>query len=255
MNISFQKSSGDRKSGIAFFWKLAIETESPTVVTDHFIPELFLDYFFVKAGKVKYIDPVQGKKFALPQQTLKTIHTRALKFVFFTPLVLYGARLSLRFAESFWEGMQANCFCKQAWVEKDADDLESFSSQVVSHIESHRTRRLPYPMFSADLEESAWLVNYSARHKRRLYASTFGLSRKELQNIRNLHSFLEQTCDFASENPRIIRHVNPDVFHDQAHLNHTFKKMTDFSPVEYFEASSILQDNLMSASYNENSGA
>lgn len=61
--------------------------------------------------------------------------------------------------------------------------------------------------------------------------------------------FLEQTCAFT-QNPRIIGYVNPDVFYDQAHLNHVFKKMTGRSPVEYFEASSILQDNLMAASYN-----
>jgi AraC-like DNA-binding protein len=42
------------------------------------------------------------------------------------------------------------------------------------------------------------------------------------------------------------------VFYDQPHLNHAFKKMTGLSPVEYFEHNSILQDNLMSASYNEN---
>jgi methylphosphotriester-DNA--protein-cysteine methyltransferase len=45
--------------------------------------------------------------------------------------------------------------------------------------------------------------------------------------------------------------VNAEVFYDQPHLNHTFKKLTGFSPVEYFQANSILQDNLMSASYNE----
>ena len=75
-----------------------------------------------------------------------------------------------------------------------------------------------------------------------------------MQNIQNIQSFLEQTCDFGSQNPRIIRHVDPDVFYDQPHLNHTFKKMTGVAPVEYFETNSILQDNLMSASYNEFSG-
>lgn len=155
---------------------------------------------------------------------------------------MYGARLSLRFAESFREEMKANALWKQVWVQNEADDLESFGFQVLDQIVKQRTNRLPYPMFSSGLEESAWLVNFSPRHKRRLYRQAFGLSRKELQNIRNVHSFLEQTCDFAAENPRIIRHVNPDVFYDQAHLNHTFKKMTGFSPVEYFEANSILQD-------------
>ena len=72
-----------------------------------------------------------------------------------------------------------------------------------------------------------------------------------MQNIRNIHLFLGQTCDFTSQNPRIIQHVNPEVYYDQPHLNRAFKKLTSFSPVEYFQANSILQDNLMSASYNE----
>jgi methylphosphotriester-DNA--protein-cysteine methyltransferase len=67
-----------------------------------------------------------------------------------------------------------------------------------------------------------------------------------------VHLFLEQTCDFTSQNPRIIQHVNAEVFYDQPHLNHAFKKMTGLSPLEYFETNSILQDNLMAASYNEN---
>lgn len=187
----------------------------------------------------------------LPRQSLKTIHTHPLTFRFSTPLVLYGARFSLKFAESFWEEMKANCFLKQAWVKNDTKDLEDFQTQLMNSLKKQQTPQLPYPMFSRDLEESNWLVHFSPRHKRRLYKDTFGLSRKEIQNIQNVHSFLEQSCDFAAQNPRIIRHVNPDVFYDQPHLNHTFKKMTGFSPVEYFETNSILQDNLMSASYNE----
>jgi methylphosphotriester-DNA--protein-cysteine methyltransferase len=161
----------------------------------------------------------------------------------------------LKFAESFWEeNIQPNFLLKQQWADKNINNLEAFSSQVAEFIQQRQTRRNPYPMFKSALDESDWLVNFSPRHKRRLYKATFGLSRKELMNIQNIHSFLEQTCDFASENPRIIQHVNPEVFYDQPHLNHTFKKMTGFSPVEYFEAQSVLQDNLMSASYNEVSG-
>ncbi len=251
MNISFQKKSGIASLGIAFFWKIAIETRSPTAITDHFIPELFFDYLFIKKGRVHCIDEAQGTKFILHQQVLKTVHTRPLAFVFSTPLVMYGARLSLKFAELFPGEIKANSFLKQDWVEKETNDLDLFKSQGGEYLEKRRTEKLPYPVFSNDLKESDWLVNFSPRHKRRLYHATFGLSRKELQNIRNVHIFLEQTCDFGSQNPRIIRHLNPEVFYDQPHLNHTFKKMTGFSPVEYFEANSILQDNLMSASYNE----
>jgi len=251
MNISFQKKNGNPSLSIEFFWKLTIETKSPTIFTDHFIPELFLDYFLIREGKVRCIDETQRTKFTLPGESLKTIHTHPLKFVFSTPLTLYGARLSLAFTESFWDKMKANHFIKQAWMEKEADDLESFKAQVEDHLKGHQKKKSPYPMFKSPLNESDWLANFSPRHKRRLYQSMFGLNRKELLNIRNIHTFLEQNCDFGSQNPRIIQHVNPEVFHDQPHLNHAFKKMTGFSPLEYFEANSILQDNLMSASYNE----
>jgi AraC-like DNA-binding protein len=234
---------------------MVIETKSPATITDHFIPELFYDYLFIRAGKVKYSDGEQGTKFTLQQQALKNIHTHPLTFRFLTPLVMFGARLSLKFAESFWGEIKANSFLKQAWVRKETDDLETFAAQVTKFIRKHRIQRNPYPMFKDLLEESDWLVNFSERHKRRLYKSTFGSSRKELQNIRNVHTFLEQTCDYGSQNPRIIEYVDPEVFYDQPHLNHTFRKMTGFAPLEYFEASSILQDNLMSASYNEISDA
>lgn len=223
------------------------------MVTDHFIPELFFDYFFIKAGNIKCIDKKPGRNFSLPQQSLKTIHTRPLAFVFSTPLVLFGVRLSLGFAESFWEDMKPNAFLEQAWVQGKVDGLGSFKAQIKAHLGRRRTNKFPYPLFSSGLDESDWLVNFSPRHKRRMYRAAFGLSRKELLNVRNVQLFLGQTCDFASENPRIIQHVNPEVFYDQPHLNRTFRKMTGFPPVEYFEANSILQDNLMSASYNADS--
>lgn len=250
MHISFQKRPGDSSLGIAFFWKLKIETPSPVTITDHLIPELFLDYFFVRKGQIQLVDP-WGKQISLPQQSLKTIHTHPWTITFSTPLVLFGARLFLNFAETYHgEGSQPNSFLEQQWIGKLTDDLEAFASQVTEFIQQRQTRRNPYLMFKSALDESDWLVNFSPRHKRRLYKSTFGLTRKELLNIQNIHSFLEQSCDFASENPRIIQHVNPEVFYDQPHLNHTFKKMTGLAPVEYFEKNSVIQDNLMSASYN-----
>lgn len=251
MKISFEKQPGDASYAISFFWKITLETESPTVVTDHFIPELFYDYFFIKEGKIKCLDKTLKSKFDLPQQVLKSIHAHPLIFVFSTPLILYGARLSLNFAESFWEEMPMNTFLNQTWLKNNTEDLDEFARQVTNCLAMRKTRKLPCPMLSMDFGESDWLASYSPRHKRRLYKTVFGMSRKELQNIRNVHSFLEQTCNFASENPRIIHYLNPDVFYDQPHLNHIFKKMTGFSPVEYIEASSVLQDNLMSASYNE----
>jgi AraC-like DNA-binding protein len=255
MDITFQKRSGDFSRGVPFFWKMEIKTRSPMTITDHVIPELFFDYFFIKAGNVKYTDKILRTEETLPRQVLKSIHTHPFVLVFSTPLVLYGARFSLKFAESFWEDdLRANAFLPQTWIRGNVDQLETFQFQITEYLQQHQVRKWPYPMLSPDLEESDWLVHFSPRHKRRLYKSTFGLSRKELQNIHNVHSFLEQTCDFASQNPRIIQHVNPEVFYDQPHLNRTFRKMTGFSPVEYFQANSILQDHLMSASYNENPG-
>jgi len=253
MEITFQKEKGGPALGIAVSWMLTIRLDSSLSVTDHFIPELFYDYFYIQEGSIRCVDETQGTEFSLPSQALKTLYIGPLKFVFSTPLVLFGARMSLEFAESFWGEIKANCFVGQDWVGEEAGNLQSFTSQVKEYIQKHRENKWPYPMFSNALEESSWLVNFSPRHKRRLYKSTFGVSKKELWSIQNVHSFLEQNCDFDAEYPRIIQHVNAEVFYDQPHLNHTFKKLTGLSPLEYFEANSILQDNLMAASYNENS--
>ena len=253
MKITFQKEKGSFSLGIAFTWMITIHADSPLTVTDHFIPELFYDYFYIKEGSIRCVDETQGTEFPQPSQALKMLYTRPLKFVFSTPLVLFGTRLSLRFAESFLGEMKANCFLEQDWVREEAGNLQSFTIQIKEYVQKHRKNKWPYPMFSNALEESGWLVHFSDRHKRRLYKSTFGISRKELWSIQNVHSFLEQNCDFDAEYPRIIQHVNAEVFYDQPHLNHAFKKMTGLSPLEYFEANSILQDNLMAASYNENS--
>lgn len=250
MNITFQKRPGNPTLGIRFFWRLEIKPRSPVLLTDHLIPELFLDYFFIRTGAVSRIDS-PGSEVRLGRQVMRTLHTRPATLVLSTPLVLFGARLSIAFAESYWEEMKSNSFVDQHWVRGQAGSFDAFEVEITKYVRDHRQGRVPAPMLSPTLGESRWLANYSARHKRRLYRSIYGLSRKELQSIRNVHAFLEQTCDFGSQNPRIIRHVNHEVFYDQPHLNRTFRRMTGFSPVEYFEANSILQDNLLSASYNE----
>jgi len=251
MRISFQRLPGDANLGIEFFWKFALDVKAgeKRTLSDQLIPELFFDFFHVAKGAVTV--KTKGVRFSLPRQSLKTIFNQPVTLEYSAPLVLYGARLSLKFAESFWGEMKANSLLTQAWAGKEPKSLDAFAKQVEDHIRLKRKEKSHYPMFSGRLEESDWLANFSPRHKRRLYAAMFGLSRKELMNIRNVQSFLEQTCDFAARNPRILHHVNPDVFYDQPHLNRSFKKMTGFSPVEYFEAHSLLQDNLMSASYNE----
>ena len=252
MNITFQKRSGNPAFGVAFSWMMTIRADSPVTVTDHFIPELFYDYFLVMEGGVRCLDKVQKTEFMLPPQSLKTLYTRPLTFIFSTPLVLYGACFSLAFAELFWrEHIEGNSFFEEDWINGPVDNLASFEKQITGYIEKKHIRRLA-PLLSPALGESEWFRHFSPRHKRRLYKTTFGISKKEMWSIHNVHSFLEQTCDFASQNPRIIQHVDAEIFYDQPHLNHAFKKMTGLSPLEYFETSSILQDNLMAASYNEN---
>lgn len=248
MKISFQKTAGEDALGVEFFWKMTVDANAGKRVTDHFIPELFFDFFYILKGRVRYQKGMRS--YPLPRQSLKTIFNQPVMFEYSTPLVVYGARLSLKFAESFWDETKANSFLTQSWAGREPKSLDSFAKQVGDHIRSNRREKSPYPMFSGRLKESDWLVNFSPRHKRRLYAAMFGLSRKDLMNIRNVGSFLEQTCDFAARNPRILHHLNPEVFYDQPHLNRSFKKITGFSPLEYFEANSLLQDNLMSASYN-----
>lgn len=252
MNITFQKQAGSPTLGIQFFWKMEIKTKSSIEIMEHFIPELFFDYFHLQMGEMFILDDKLGNKRRLPPKFLKSIFTQPFKLLYSAPILLFGARLSLGFAEKFWEvDHYPNSLRTVDWIPGKFNSLHVFANAVTSFIEDHQKQRPPFSMFKALLEESDWLVHYSARHKRRLYHDVFGLSRKELQNIHNLHTFLAQACDFGTQNPRIIKHVNPDVYYDQPHLNHAFKKLTGLSPVEYFEANSILQDNLMSASYNE----
>jgi AraC-like DNA-binding protein len=245
MNITFQKKPGDPTLGTAFFWRMTIEGARPFSLTDHFIPELFYDYFYIHAGAIEHNDS------NLPRQTLKTLHTRPLTFTFSTPLILYGVRLSLSFAESYSQSkLENNSFLTPCWLTEPPQSLGEFETAVTTRLQTNRQPQNPYPMLTPAKEETNWLAAYSPRHKRRLYKATFGLSRKELDSIHSIQAFLEQTCDFAAENPRIIEYVNPEIFYDLPHLNHAFKKITGFSPLAYFEASSILQDNLMAASYN-----
>lgn len=252
MKISFQFRKEDALPELLFCWRMAMDVAQETAVPDIFIPELFYDFFFVQEGEVIGVDVEQNLERPFPQQVLKTLYTRRLDLVLKAPLVLYGARFILPFAELFWQKqMPANSFLEQQWLMDPVPDLAAFSSQVTAVIEQHRTKKTIAPMFRPSLAETDWLAAYSPRHKRRLYKSVLGISQKEMRAIENIHHFLGQTCDFAAGMPRIVDYVNADSFYDQPHLNNAFKKMTGLSPLSYFEANSILQDNLMAASYNE----
>ena len=255
IKTSFQKKAGNPSLGILFCWKLTVEADPYTRLSEPFIPELFFDFFFIRQGEVNYADKLKGVEIPVARQALKTIHTQPLTLTLSAPLILFGVRLSLSFAESFWEQqIPANQFLAQNWVEPGTDDLQSFTRQVSNTIEAQRSSKAASPMLSPTLEETEWFAHFSPRHKRRLYKSIYGISRKELGAIQGLHVFLGQTCDFSSQSPRIIEYIDSDVFYDQPHFNHLFRKMTDLSPLEYLQASSVLQDNLMAASYNEIAG-
>ncbi len=239
---------------IAFCWCLHIDVDAPTVISDLFIPELFFDYFYLQEGEMIVENPHKTVRLTAGQQLLKTLHTRQLSLTFKLPIRLFGARFSLGFAESYWEKeFSAAGFEKACWVSKNIKDLSSFASQMTDTVQKKQTRKTAGSLFSPSLKETAWLTQFSPRHRRRLVKKVFGITQKELAAIQNLHVFLGQACDFSDQNPRIIEHIDTDVFYDQPHLNHAFKKMTGLSPLEYFEAHSILQDNLMAASYNEQS--
>ncbi|MGD8404483.1 MAG: hypothetical protein PVJ21_12540 [Anaerolineales bacterium] len=136
MNITFQRQTGKPDSNISFTWMMTIQADSPQTITDRLIPELFFDYFYVKEGEVKYVDSVQDTEILLTSQTLKALYTRPFKFVFSTPLVLFGARLSLEFTESFWDKMKANCFLEQ--LSKTSKDSLTHSKSRLKKV--HRSR-------------------------------------------------------------------------------------------------------------------
>lgn len=250
MEITFHKRPGDPALGVAFFWRLGLTARRPLTLTDTFIPELFYDYLHVARGQVQAAAGAQPAA-PLAAHTLKTLHTHTLRLTYHAPLVVYGARCAPAWAERYWEpALPANARLPQPWVSGRVTDLDDFAAQVTAHLRARQTRKAPYALLTPALEETAWLRAYSPRQKRRWYQAVFGLSRKEIDNLAKVQAFLAQACSFSAPPPRIIGHVNPEVFYDQAHLNHTFKQVTGLAPREYFAAGSVLQDNLMAASYN-----
>lgn len=251
MEIAFHKQQINTIAGPVLCWELVITAVPAESLSDLFIPELFFDFFSVHTGELRGSDVASRTEWVLPHQSLKTLHTHALTLAFTTPLRLFGARLPLRFGEWFWEAeVGHNRFESQVWVDPNVADLTAFAGQVARVVNGRARQKNPYPLLNYGLEESTWLSSYSPRHKRRLYQATFGLSRQALQRIASLHAFMAQNCDFDPDSPRLISHLNAELFYDQPHFNHAFKKMVGLTPLTYFEASSVLQDNLMAVSYN-----
>lgn len=246
MNVSFQLSRPTELPDLLFCWRLTIDVPERAMLAELFIPELFFDFFFLQSGGIS----CAGRPF--PRQALKTLHTRSLDLVLEAPLDVYGARFSLPFAESYWRRQTpAGAILPQTWVREPVAGLGHFTSQVVEGIGARFTTTPAARMFGPALEETERMAAYSSRHKRRIYRSVFGIGAQELHSIERVHRFLGQACDFSTGTPRILHYVNDDAYFDQPHLNRGFKKVTGRSPLEYFEADSILQPNLMAASYNE----
>jgi AraC-like DNA-binding protein len=249
MQISFHKLAGVPALDLAYFWRLQIDGTT-VVPADHLIPELYYDFLYVQQGQLALSATDSEPLQQLPAQSLRTLHSRSHKLHYQLPLVLYGARFYLRLAENIAPGRPAGHFLPLNWLTTPVNSLPDFASQLQPVLQANRQPRLAGPMFSSGLNESAWLATYSPRQRRRLYQTIFGLSRQGLLAIENLHRFLGQSCNFGDENPRLIKYVDDQAYYDQPHLNRAFKKMTGFTPLAYFEASTILQDNLMAASYN-----
>ena len=246
MRLTFHKLPGDPALGVAFFWRLALTARRPLAVSDLFIPELFYDYFQVQRGQLE----IARRPLPAPA-VLKTLHTRALRLTLRGPLVIYGARCSLAFAERFWgPGLPANTLLPQPWAAPRVRDLPTFAAQVTAYLRARQAPKAPYPLLTPALAETSWLRAYSPRQKRRWYLRVFGLSRRALDRLAAVQAFLAQACQFDAAAPRLLHHLDPEVFYDQAHLNHAFKRVTGLAPREYFQAGSLLQDNLMAASYN-----
>jgi AraC-like DNA-binding protein len=253
MEITFQIQPGRRDLDVLFFWWLTVSADPPVSLTDLYIPELYYDFIYVAAGEIQVFNPARGTSFNLPRQTLKTLHTHPVELTYTLPLQLFGTRLNMSFAETYPGNLHpADSFLKMDWIATNPSNLPAFAASISANLQDCRSPRYPQPLMTPALEETSWLASYSPRHKRRLYRATYGISRKEIMAISNVHSFLEQTCSFEEPAPRIIQHIDHRVFYDQPHLNRAFKQLIGFSPLEYFQASSILQDKLMAASYNTN---
>lgn len=251
MKITFQKRSGRSDLNLSFFWRLDID-EAPSVkIQDLFIPELFFDYVLVQRGHLRIENQREHLLLKTGQQGFFSLRTRPLFLTYEPPITLFGARFERNFAPLLWDSkVLANDFSNVVWLKTLPVDLASFADHLRDTVAGRRKKATIAPLQKNALEAAEWLSRFSARHKRRLIKKTYGLSQKEMKAVENLHAFLTRACDFSTQNPRIIEYIDSDVFYDQPHLNRAFKKMTGLTPMDYFEARSILQDNLMAASYN-----
>ncbi len=251
MNITFRKQPGLNQYGIAFFWEMQITSDDERTFQDTLIPELFFDFFCIQEGQITQRDLQGNNVNAYSNSFIKPIFTQPLLFDYHLPIRCFGARLTPRFVAGFTKNLgQPNTLSTADWFPDFSEDLKQFGIHFEHTIKAHwDDTAVAY--LTPTLEETAQFKTYSPRHKRRLFKKRFGISQKEMGNIQKVHAFLAQSCDFSSDNPHIIDYLDDDHFYDQSHLNHTFKKMTGLSLLDYFDENTVLQDNLMAVSYNE----
>jgi hypothetical protein len=252
MRFAFARSAAEDLPFLRFCWRLEIEAREPPRLEELVIPELTFDFLYVHEGAVAVLEAAGQREVDVPRQALKTLHTRPLTLVLRPPLVLYGARLALEFAELLDPGVERrNAIVPDAWVEEPVADLEDFARQIERTLARRRDAAPASPAAVAALLHADGSAGWSPRHRRRLHRAVFGMSRREMASIATVHRFLAQRCDFSDGAPRVGDFVDPDLYYDQPQFNRSFKQVTGRSPLAYFEARSALQDNLMAVSYNE----
>ncbi len=251
MKASFRKLSGHSDVGGVFHWQLSLTAAETDVIEELFIPELFYDVIVLNAGTVTYAIG-DGDWQPLPRACVKTIQTAQFRLRFQGRIKLSGTRLPLCFAERLNLNLAANQLVPLQWGTDCECVLSEFASEFEAFLDEQATKGLSNSLLNNALQETTWFQQYSARQKRRYYQKIFGISQKELRKIQNMHKFLGQACYFSTrDDPRILDNVSAGDYYDQPHLNRTFRELTGLTPVEYFQITSVLQDNLMAASYNE----
>jgi AraC-like DNA-binding protein len=251
MQVTFRTLAGHPELGINMFWQWSLTSASKASISETLIPELFYDFIYVHRGRVRFEDQEGGDSDVMSGQYLRLLHTRPLILHINPPAVLMGARFHLRFAEQFdlqtaLESGQV--IFAQNWLRQLPRTLAQFANAVTSHLRD-TTHSASAHMLTDDLEETTQLLSYSLRHRSRMFKRIFGINLKQLHQLQKLHRFLAQDCGFAVRSA-IIEHIDAVDFHDQAHLNHMVKHLTGLSPRQVIARKSVLQDYLMSASYN-----
>ena len=247
MQVQFHLGPGHPEIGLEFVWRLKLD--GTTLLSEHIIPEPYFDYYWVDVGALSWQADSRVNDLNGSSGFLRPLFLGPMTLHFQTPAVVWGARFNLRFAEQFSVQPGRATWQPVDWLKDAPPSLPALHRLLITKLTS-QLHPVQSPIFEPDLSIRTQFTTYSARHRRRLFRKAFGISRQDLARMLNVQAFLDQACNFGQAEPKIIQYVNDEVFYDQPHLNHTFKRMTGLSPLDFFEKQAILQDNLMAASYN-----